>query len=280
MLRPLLGSLLLCGSLLVAAPSLAQGACTRAGLQSAVDSYIAAQAKGDPSLMPLASPVKYSEQRKDTDIKTGVLASPQAIDFHRSLLDTDTCQTFTEVVITDPKHPYVLGTRLKVDGGKVSEIETLVTDEGDWLFSAKHNLEWQRVEDWGVIPPAERADRASLIAAANSYFDLFMDKTVKVPWNTPCARLEGGLYTGKGVPDDSCDVGVPSGVALVNRRFVVDRDIGAAVGLLSFGSADGLPDTHLFRVENGKIRYVHTITVCATPNCGFPVNAELKARLQ
>jgi hypothetical protein len=30
------------------------------------------------------------------------------------------------------------------------------------------------------------------------------------------------------------------------------------------------PDSHLFRLEGGKIRYVHTLTVCTLPNCGFP----------
>ncbi|MEI9964970.1 MAG: hypothetical protein WDM92_09925 [Caulobacteraceae bacterium] len=276
MFRHILGLAVLGGALLASSQSFAQGACTRAELQAATDSYIAAQEKGDPSLMALAAPVAYSEQRKPADIKTGVLSTPQTIDFHHSLLDVDTCQTFTEVIITDPKHPYVLGTRLKVDGGKVSEIETLVTDEGDWLFSPTHTLKWQRVEDWGVLPPAERSDRATLIAAANAYFDLFMDKSVKVPWGTPCDRLEGGLYTGNGGPNDSCNVGVPSGVKLVDRRFIVDPDIGAVVGLISFGAANGLPDSHLFRVVNGKIRYVHTITVCSTPNCGFPIPAQLK----
>ena len=31
-----------------------------------------------------------------------------------------------------------------------------------------------------------------------------------------------GMYTGKGTPADSCDVGVPGGVNIANRRFVVD----------------------------------------------------------
>jgi len=36
---------------------------------------------------------------------------------------------------------------------------------------------------------------------------VFNDKNVKVPWGTPCARLEGGSYTGSGKPTDRCDVG-------------------------------------------------------------------------
>ena len=275
MLRPFLGLALLCGAMAVATPGLAQTACTRPALQAAVDSYIAAQAKGDPSRMALAAPVKYIENRQDADVKKGILSTPQKIDFHRSLLDTQTCETFTEIIITDPAHPYILGVHLKVAGGKVAEIDSLVTDQDDWLFAPKRTLKFTTAENWSVLPQAARSDRKTLIAAANAYFDLFDDKTVKVPFGAPCARLEGGLYTGKGQPDDSCAVGVPSGVKIVNRHFVVDEDIGSAVGLVTFGN-NGLPDSHLFRLENGKIRYVHTITVCKTFNCGFAVPAQLK----
>ncbi|MEO6340581.1 MAG: hypothetical protein ABIO39_11115, partial [Caulobacteraceae bacterium] len=234
--------------------------------------------KGEPARMSLAKPLKYIENRKDVDLKAGIVSTPQKIDFHRSLLDTQTCETFSEVIITDPAHPYVLGVHLKVAGGKVAEIDNIVTDSDDWLFAPARTLKFTTAENWAVLPKAARSDRATLIAAANAYFDYFDDKTKKtaVPWGIPCRRLEGALYTGKGQPDDSCDVGVPDKVKIVNRHFVVDEDIGAAVGLVTFG-ASGLPDSHLFRLENGKVRYIHTITVCFTPNCGFPVPAQLKA---
>jgi hypothetical protein len=73
------------------------------------------------------------------------------------------------------------------------------------------------------------------------------------------------MHTGNGSPTDSCDVGVPSGVNIANRRFVVDPTIGAVVVYCTFGAGNanggsGAPDTHLFRVENGKLKYVHTLT--------------------
>jgi len=73
------------------------------------------------------------------------------------------------------------------------------------------------------------------------------------------------MHTGKGAADDTCQVGVPSGVNIANRRFVVDETIGSIVVFCTFGAGSaaggsGAPDTHLFRVENGKLRYVHTLT--------------------
>jgi hypothetical protein len=105
--------------------------CTRADLQSTVDSYIAAQGKGTPSTMRLTATLKYSENMQDAAIESGILRTPLKIDFHRSLLDANACETFTEVIVTDVTHPYVLGVRLKLTAGRIAEIETLVTDEDD-----------------------------------------------------------------------------------------------------------------------------------------------------
>ena len=216
-------------ALLTPAESRAQSGCARPDLQAAVDSYIAAQGTGNPSSMRLATAVKYSENMQDSAIDKGILRSPLKIDFHRSLLDADACETFTEVIVTDVSHPYVLGVRLKLAGGRISEIETLVTDKDDWLFNAENYLKYSRGESWGAIPRASRDTRATLIAAANAYEDIFFDNSVKVPWGTPCNRLEGGMRSGKGTPEDTCNSGVPTGMKITNRRFVVDPDIGAVV---------------------------------------------------
>jgi hypothetical protein len=43
-------------------------------------------------------------------------------------------------------------------------------------------------------------------------------------------------------------------VQLTNRRFISDPEIGAVVGFIRWPS--GVPDSHLFRVENGKLRLI------------------------
>jgi hypothetical protein len=247
--------------------------CARTELQSAVDSYLAAVKTGDSSGLPLASQAKYIENIKEIPIGQGILQSALDIDFHRSLLDADACETFTELIRTNKSHPYVIGTRLKLSSGKISEIETLVTDNGDWLFNADNYLLYSQKEKWDVIPAEKRSDRQTLINAAAAYFDVFSDKNAKVPWGTPCARLEGGIYTRKDFDDPkaSCNIGIPEdgNQKLTQRHYVVDPEIGAVVGFVRFGN-ENVPDSHLFRLENGKIRYVHTLTVCLIPNCGFP----------
>jgi hypothetical protein len=256
----------LAGALLVPSTASAQISCSREGLQRAVDLYIAAQTSGDASGMPLATGLGYMENVAPADINQGLIRKPMKIDHHRSLLDASSCQTFTEVIVTDKEKPYVLGTRLRINGDKIAEIEILWTTTGYWLFNADNYLKYSASENWGPIPADKRDTRATLVAAANAYLDAFLEgRKDLVPWGYPCVRTEGGMYTGKGSPTDSCDVGVPSGVNIANRRFIVDETIGSVVVYCTFGAGSagggsGAPDTHLFRVENGKLRYVHTIT--------------------
>jgi hypothetical protein len=253
---------------LVPAVSFAQGeiSCTRGGLQRAVNLYIDAQAQGDISGLPLAAGAGYIENMAGADINAGLINTAMEIDHHRSLLDADSCQTFTEVIVTDEENPYVLGTRLRVNHDKIAEVEILWTTTGYWLFDADAYLAYSSAENWDPIPAHERDSRGTLVAAANAYLDAFLEGQLDlVPWGFPCVRIEGGAYTGRGSPDDSCEVGVPSGVNIANRRFVVDEVTGSVVVYCTFGAGgpnggSGAPDTHLFRVENGKLRYVHTLT--------------------
>lgn len=273
MIRPILLVLAVCAATSIPAESQAQARCARPDLQTAVQGYLAAQAKGSPSGLPLATPLKYVEQMKDAAIESGILQTPLKIDFRRSLIDVDACETFTEAIVTDSRHPYVLGIRLKLTGGQLSEIESIVTDKGDWLFNADNYLKYSQAEDWGAIPRETRDTRETLIAVANSYEDRFSNAGITVPFGTPCNRLEGGVRSGKGTAEDSCNAGFPTDMPITQRRFVVDPEIGAVVVLSQF-SINKLPDSHLFRVEQGKIRFVHTLTVCTIPDCGFAVRPQ------
>lgn len=266
MKRIALVATVLTATLLAVPASFAQISCSREGLQRAVDLYLTAQTQGDISGLPLANGLGYYENAKPARIQSGLIKTPMKIDHHRSLLDPATCQTFTEVIVTNKAKPYVLGTRLRVNHDKIAEIEILWTTTGYWLFNADSYLKWSTTEDWGPIPVEKRATRDTLVAAANAYLDAFLEgKKDLVPWGYPCHRTEGGAHTGKGLPTDSCDVGVPSGVNIANRRFIVDETIGSVVAFCTFGAGSpdggsGAADTHLFRVEDGKLRYVHTLT--------------------
>jgi hypothetical protein len=266
MTRIVLLGILFTGALLTPSVTSAQVSCSRDGLQRAVNLYLEAQARGDTSGLPLANGLGYMENVANADITKGVIRTAMKIDHHRSLFDPATCQTFTEVIVTNKEKPYVLGTRLRVNHDRIAEIEILWTTTGYWLFNADNYLKYSSSEKWDTIPAGQRDTRDTLVAAANAYLDAFLEgKKDLVPWGYPCNRTEGGAHTGNGSPTDSCDVGVPSGVNIANRRFIVDETVGSVVVFCTFGAGNanggsGAPDTHLFRIEGGKLRYVHTLT--------------------
>jgi hypothetical protein len=247
----------------------AHAACTRPQLQAAVDSYIAAQKAGDRSKMTFTDKPKFRQDMSDIAADKGLWNTALSIDHVRSFLDTARCKTFSEAIVAKSAHPYVIGTRLTVENGKIAGIDSLVTEKGDWLFNANSYLKHSSAEDWHPLPASERIPAQHLINAGNEYLDLFSDKLSDPPWGIPCARLEGGAYTNRDEkPDATCKVGIPPGVLyIVNRDYVVDEEMGVVNIFCRFGNSQtGMADSHTFRLVNGKLRWVHTLSVSAQKN--------------
>lgn len=220
----------------------------------------------------------YLENNKTSSIQSGQPAYPIVIASNRSSLDVTQCKTFTELIVTDSKHPYVIHTQMTLDSdGNVSLMDSLVTDKGDWAFNATGYYYWNSQEKWDPIPEGKRMTREAIKAAGDAYADRCNDTSVQVPFGTPCARLEGGAYTGRGnLSANTCNIGgLPSHTPLTHRRYVIDEVMGTVDIFLGFTGLDrtrpneGTPDSHWFRVEDGKIRYIHTVSACFVDGCGM-----------
>ena len=160
-------------ALFVCCQALADVNCSRSQLGNAVNAYIEAQTAGDPDRMPLAPRAVFMEQMERIGRSDSIVNTALAIDFHRSLLDEYTCQTYTEIIVLDESHSYSIGTRLRVTANAVSEVEVVVTDEGDWLFNAQNAFDRSSAEDWSIIPESERFGLARFGAKARSDVHLF-----------------------------------------------------------------------------------------------------------
>jgi hypothetical protein len=256
----------------------ARAECSREMLRKLTDTYLKAQSAGKPAALPLAKGASYAENDQAMDIGKGVLAGALKVDFTRSFLDTTQCATFTEVVAATDPHPYVIHTRMEATkGGKVSKMESVVTDAGDWMFGAAEHLAVTKSQNWDEIPKDKRDTRAVLQAAADAYLDNWGDPALPVPHGTPCARLEGRINTGSRNPEgNTCNMGAfPQRLKVGHRRYVIDETIGAVSIFHNFPWLDaGLPvdpgtqASQMFRVEGGKNRYIHEVTVCSEPGCG------------
>ncbi len=260
----------------VASAADANGGCKRETLQKLADTYIKAQTGGKATMLPLAKGAYYGENDVAMDISKGVVAGPLKIDFTRSFFDTTQCVAFSEVVAATDPHPYVILTRMEADKkGKVTKMESVVTDAGDWVFGADKYLGFSKGENWSEIPKEKRDAREVIKAAGDAYLDNWGNKDIKVPHGTPCARLEGSAYTGTRSPEaNSCNMTFGT-LNVTNRRYVIDENYGFVVIFHNFPFLDaglpkdpGTPAGQMFRVENGMNRYIHEVTVCTTAGCG------------
>ncbi|KAI0015525.1 hypothetical protein F4780DRAFT_773501 [Xylariomycetidae sp. FL0641] len=256
-------------------------ACSRETLQGATAAYIQAQVQGDPGQLNLASDANYAENDVPMDIATGVLSEPITVDFNRSIFDTTQCAAFTELAAAASAHPYVIHTRMVLGPGAddgIATLESRVTDAGDWVFNATAFLQYAAREAWEPVPADARDAREQIQAAADAYLDQWADTELAVPLGTPCARLEGGLYTAAAQGSQAANTcampAFPQPLNVTGRRYVIDEELGAVDVFNDFpwleaSKPDGsTPSSNLIRVEEGLIRYIHEVTVCATDGCG------------
>jgi hypothetical protein len=214
---------------------LVQVACDRAVLTVAADAYIAAQRAGslDPLKPVLAASWTYTENNKNISTTSSVLSKKLTIDHRRTNYDLVNCATYTEVVAASG--PYVIGTQIRhAADGRVSSIDTVASTTGSWLFNATKTLEYVKAEDagWNPLPASAQSTREVIQSAGDAYLDMWSDAHAheKVPWGTPCVRLEGSAYTGKGLANDSCQPGIPnnhSQAPNTRRRYVIDQEMGS-----------------------------------------------------
>jgi hypothetical protein len=241
--------------------------CTRDELKQLTAAYVDAQRTGSLSGLPLADNAHYLQNMQTVDAGVGLWNTALPVANAMSLHDDRRCKTFTEIIVTEGGHPYVIGTRLYVHDHKVIRVDSIVTEAGHWLFNANAFLRYSQAENWQPLHPYQRTSPAEMIRGANAYLDGFSDKFTDIPWGTPCARLEGGAYTNRdGRPDASCEVGMPPGVLYITHRdYLVDEEMGTINVFCRFGGRENAPDSHTFRYVDGRFRQIHTLTPIPGP---------------
>jgi hypothetical protein len=255
----------------IAAP-LDTSQCTREKLLGAADAYVAAQTSGTlVDLQRSFAPgnFSYMENNRLGNIKDShILSQPLKIDYRRSTADTVACASYTELVATSPV-PYVIGTQIRHNSMDMSinMIDSIAATTGALFFNASQTLAYFKNESWAPLEVSQRSDRKTLQNAIDSYLDLWSSPSAyeSMPWSEPCERIEGSMYV------SPCTKGAPTNGTMkpnTMRRYVIDEVMGSADAFCSFTSVGDIPDSHEVRLEGGKLRYVHTITLCAISNAG------------
>lgn len=235
------------------------GGCTRDALDAFVYTYLDALAAHDSSSLPLAANVKYTENSHEMTLSEGLWAVAGEAELVRSLIDMLQCSTVTEVVLPEDGVDVVLTLRLTLAAGQLTEAETVITRDGDWLFDAQGYLD-SADQKWDVLPEDQRTSREALIAAAKAYYDEFNDNPdemgddpIDIPFDPDdCTRLEGGAATA------GCTMGIPDGVPIRDRRYWADEEAGVSVAIALFAT---LLDVHFYRMISDTIHNVHSMSV-------------------
>ena len=237
--------------------------CTREGLLATANSYVSAQLAGSLDGLKLTSDFKYQENNKAADIKKSILVQPLKIDLNRSTADTVACASYTMFISTTGTKPYVVSTQLRHTGNDTSSIalvDSIIATTGSLFFNAQKTLGYIKAQNWGTIEPSKRASRETLKKYGDGYLDMWTDAKAagSLQWGSDCERVEGSQFT------KPCGVSLPKGGSSKNngnRRYVIDETIGSVDILCSFDSLGNYADSHETRVEDGKVKYVHTVTI-------------------
>jgi hypothetical protein len=243
------------------------GGCTRDILKKTVDGYFEALLARDPSSLPLASTVKFTENGKETTIGEGLWTTAGAVKFKRSAFDTESCNSVTESTIEEGSADIIFGLRLKLVENEISEIETIVVRSGDYI-SSPAGLADTANDDWEtVLADEERPTREELAAVVDTYFILFPQGACD--FADDCTRCENGLSVGSCTSSLYCgDAGLDAGSrSMTPRLHVLDVEAGIAVGFTMF-TGRAIPglytDFHMFKFRDGKVRAVHATLATAT----------------
>ena len=181
--------------------------------------------------------------------------------------------------------PILFANRLKVENGKITEIETIIARERDFAFSVEKELE-TKDQDWDtILPPEKRASRKALAEAADNYFALFKEgSNVSVPFAEVCDRWENGFMTTS--RDHDCSPvtfrkRMGNSIDHGPRRVYVDTEKGLSIAFMVFGggatanaenpTGSGLVDCHMFRMRDGKVDLIHAIVGPRAQSMGWPL---------
>jgi hypothetical protein len=172
--------------------------CDRACLEGFADRYLDALVAHDPSRVPLAPNVKFTENGQELAVGDALwaTASDKPTNYRIYLTDPQTSQVGFSGLMKENGKLALISLRLKIADGRISEIEQIVARDDGQFFGGKSLTSPDPIYAL-TLAPSERSSRADMIAIADSYFQALerMDGTRPVPFAETCNRMENGIQT-------------------------------------------------------------------------------------
>jgi hypothetical protein len=175
--------------------------CDRDCMEGYANAYAAALVKHDATGLPLADNVHVTENGQPSSIDAGVWTT--AVKFYSTpgstqyVVDRSSGQVAMMGVI-DVGVPAMYAVRLKIENGKITEIENLVKREADvgGPFQPEGYL-WREAPYIRTIPTALHTSRDALAHTADTYWRVTttIHKGEAVPYTVDCVHMENGMNT-------------------------------------------------------------------------------------
>lgn len=257
-------------------PADCHGAC----LKGFVDGYVDALARRDPSMLPLAAVVKYTENGRVLDLGEGFWKTAGApLRYRDYVLDPTSGGAAALTALAEYDGIAQMFLRLKIANLRITEIETFVVRVGDQRWFAPENLEHLSDLYAQTVPEAQRHSRAELVAAGDAYFTAVQTEGtpefVQAPFGPGMKRIENGLQTTHVThdpimerhtwsPELQLERAAYKGTQVTDRRYpVVDVEHGSVLGIVTFRREGPHTPTlllaEIFKVTDGKLREIRAV---------------------
>ena len=277
--------------------------CDRACLTGFIDRYLEALVAHDPSRLPIAPQVKFTENGQPLEVGDALWATASGnASFRIDAVDPETGQAAFTGVIEENGSPALMSLRLKIDAGLITEIESVVARNDSQFFGVKFLTQPEPIYA-EILAPAERVPRERMIAIADSYFAALerMDGKRFVPFATTCNRIENGFQTTNNPamdtnPDDDFSISSMSCIeqfktgylkfvtGIRRRMLVVDEERGIVFNFALLDHAGNIHEVTmtdgrtlpvnvktpftwlgggLFKIKNGEIHRIYTVLIRA-----------------
>jgi len=227
---------------------------TREELLDVVDDYVAALVAGDPDAAPLSPDVAFVENQESKTPGEGLwrTASGPPTDFTIYVPDPASGQVGFMGLLEEAGEPVLLGLRLQVEDGRITEAEHLIARDltpGRDDHNNLANLRSPRYTFLDTVDPAHRNSREELLEITANYYDALAEDDGSLAAFAPnCVRIENGFQTTCKTPPpepdaaellrtldagEQLDAGAFSNITRVeSRRFdVADVETGLVCGL-------------------------------------------------
>jgi hypothetical protein len=254
---------------------------TRAALLEILSNYLDALVKHNPEGLPLSKNLRATENGSEVKLGEGIWKTASSFSYRHSFVDASTGQAGFHGVVREGDQPAIMALRLRVEDGKITEVETLVARRGAHPLFNPESLHAPKAPWAASVPEQERSSRTKMIAAIQSYFDAIeQSKPEIVPLHPDCTRTENGVQTTNNPPDFSLScadsiAGLTYVKRVRDRRFpIVDESRGLVWAIVHFdvpGDREATPPMsdpqiqaqlkkprtlllyELFKIEDGRI---------------------------